>query len=270
MTFMPPLFVSHGAPNLVLYPTPARAFLSTLGRTGPRPDAILIASAHYEADRPTLSGDAMPAMIYDFGGFERELFTMRYPALGSPALAETAEGLLRQAGFDAAIETNRGYDHGTWVPLMLMYPEADIPVVQLSIEPHAGPRHHVQLGAALAPLTRQNVLVIGSGAITHNLGAFFRGGFKRDSAAEPWVTAFADWVGARLAEGDVAALVDYRAKAPFARENHPTEDHVLPLFVALGAAGGGTAERVHASGQYGVLAMDVYRFDEPAAERRAA
>lgn len=270
MTFMSPLFVSHGAPNLVLYPTPAREFLASLGKAGPRPDAILVASAHYEADRPMLSGDDKPAMIYDFGGFERELFAMRYPAPGSPALAETAASLIRQAGFAPVIETNRGYDHGTWVPLMLMYPQADIPVVQLSIEPQAGPQHHLELGRALAPLTRQNVLVIGSGAITHNLGAFFRGGFKRDDQAEPWVAAFADWVGARLAEGDVAALVDYRAKAPFARENHPSEDHVLPLFVALGAAGGGGAERVHASGQYGVLAMDVYRFDEAAAERRAA
>lgn len=261
MPALSPLFVSHGAPDLVLHETPAHRFLAELGRATARPDAILVATAHYETAAPALSGDARPATIHDFGGFDRRLYGMRYTAPGAPQLAQRAAAALGEAGIPAAVEAGRGYDHGTWVPLMLMHPDANVPVVQLSVQPHLGPGHHLALGRALGALADDGILVIGSGALTHNLGAFFRGGFAREDAAEPWVAAFADWIAEKAADGDAASLVDYRARAPFARENHPSEEHLLPLFVALGAAGeGARGERIHHSGEFGVLAMDVYRF----------
>lgn len=257
---LPALFVSHGAPNLVLHNTEARRFLEHAMRAWPRPDAIVIVSAHFEGDPIEIVTDPAPEMIYDFRGFEPELHEKVYPAPGAPELAGRIADLLSQAGIDHKVLEFRGYDHGAWVPLSLMFPDADIPVAQVSINPHAGAAAHHALGAALAPLRDDNVLIIGSGSATHNLHEFFNNTYAIDAPAPDWVSTFGDWINDRIEAGDREALLDYRAAAPFAEKNHPTEDHILPLFVALGAGGEGRGRRVHTSREYGILMMDCYAF----------
>jgi 4,5-DOPA dioxygenase extradiol len=258
---LPALFVSHGAPNLVLQSSAARDFLAGLSGSIPKPKAIVSVSAHFAASRPTVVADPAPGMIYDFGGFEPELYEMVYPAPGDPALAADVARRLADAGFAPAVLPKRGYDHGTWVPLKLAFPEADVPVVQLSVEPRRDPRHHYELGRALAGLGDEGVLVFASGSLTHNLHEVFGlGGMKALDAPSPaWVSDFADWIAEKVAADDVEALLDYRRRAPNAARNHPTDEHLLPLFVALGA-GGGNGIRIHDSRNYAVLAMDGYRF----------
>ena len=262
MPTIPSLFVSHGAPNLVIDDIPASGFLSAYRRTLGTPRAIVVASAHYEAQPARVSADVAPEMIYDFRGFEPELYELVYAAPGDPELAARVVELLATNGVDAALEHGRGYDHGTWVPLMLMYPGAGVPVVQLSVSPAMGAEHHYRMGQALQPLCADNVLVLGSGSLTHNLGAYFRGGFSKDDPAPDWVAQFAGWMHDKVAKGDVDALLDYRTQAPFAEENHPSEEHLLPFFVAAGAAAsqGRSGERIHSSTAFGVLAMDAYAF----------
>lgn len=259
---MPALFVSHGAPNMILHDSPTRRFLSDAGTHVPRPKAIISVSAHFASLRPAVVVDEKPAMIYDFGGFERELYSMVYPAPGEPALAKRVGAALTAAGHDTLLVENRGFDHGTWVPLKLMYPAADIPVVQLSVQPRRDPAHHYAIGRALAPFTREGVLVLASGSLTHNLHEAFGGlgGLRPlDEPAPAWVRDFADWIAEKVAAHDIEALLDYRARAPFGGRNHPTDEHLLPLFVALGA-GGPDGVRIHDSYNFGVLAMDAYRF----------
>ncbi len=256
---MPSLFLSHGAPTLLLTDTPARAFLSQLGGTLARPKAVLVISAHWETAVPTVSAVERNETIHDFGGFPRALYEMRYPAPGSPAVAGRVADLLHAAGLDCQIDRRRGLDHGAWVPLRLMYPQADIPVLELSVQPHLRPAHHLRVGQALAPLRQEGVLIIGSGSFTHDLSEF-RGHSPNDPAPN-WVNSFADWFDAALTNGQTDDLLDYRRRAPFASKNHPTEEHLLPLYAALGAAGeNARAERLHASATYSVLRMDVYAF----------
>ncbi|MBL8573214.1 MAG: dioxygenase [Hyphomicrobiaceae bacterium] len=256
-----PVFVSHGAPNLILHASPTRTFLTELGASQPKPKAIIAVSAHFDADRPVVVSDPAPAMIYDFGGFERELYSMQYPAPGEPKLAERVAMAIAAGGLPVAVAPKRGYDHGTWVPLKLAYPEADIPVVQVSVVPGATPAFHTAIGAALAPFAAEDVLILASGSLTHNLRAVFgpRGLAPRDAEVVPWARAFADWVVERLEAGDVAALEDYEQAAPFGTRNHPTDEHFLPFFVALGA-GGGKGTRIHAAFEHGALSLDAYRF----------
>lgn len=238
---------------------PARSFIAGLGSELERPDAILVVSAHWETEVPQVNSVATNATIHDFYGFPRELYQLSYPAPGDAGLADRIADLLGDAGLRAGIDTARGLDHGAWVPLLLMWPDHDIPVVQLSIQSHLGPGHHVQLGRALQALRSDNILVLASGSFTHNLRALDRTG----GSAEPeWVTRFADWIDAALAAGRTCDLVSYRRLAPFAVENHPTDEHLLPLFVALGAAGDDArVSRIHRSTDLGTLRMDSYRFD---------
>jgi 4,5-DOPA dioxygenase extradiol len=254
----PSLFVSHGSPEILITESPARDFLSRLGTALGRPDAILVVSAHWETAEPALNTVETNATIHDFGGFPAPLYAMQYPAPGSPALAEKAAALLREAGLLVRMDTRRGLDHGAWVPLMLAYPAADIPVVQLSVQPRQGPAHHLALGQALRPLREQGVLIIGSGSFTHNLQEYFR---DPANASEPeWVTQFADWFDHALAESRLDDLLRYRQLAPHAERNHPTDEHLLPLYTALGAAGEkARAERLHVSAA-GVLRLDAYAF----------
>jgi 4,5-DOPA dioxygenase extradiol len=262
MTTFPTLFVSHGAPNLLLRESPARDFLSGLGRTLGRPQAILIASAHFEMKIPSFSADEKPGMLYDFTGFEEELYKVAYPAPGLPGLATIAADLIEQSGFPAQEIVGRGLDHGVWVPLKLIYPDADIPIVQMAVQPDQGAGHHIALGRALAPLRKHGVLIIGSGSLTHNLGELAKGGHAEDAPAPGWVQDFEEWVLAKAEAGAVDAIADYRSLAPHARENHPTEEHFLPLAFAFGAAGeGAKGARAHHSVQWGVLAMDAYVFE---------
>lgn len=218
--WMPSLFLSHGAPTLPLTDTPARAFLSELGGMLARPKAILVISAHWETAIPTVSAVERNDTIHDFGGFPRALYELQYPAAGSPQVSERVSDLLRASGLDCKTDHRRGLDHGAWVPLILMYPQADIPVLQLSIQTHLGTRHHLAVGRALAPLRQEDVLIIGSGSMTHDLSEF-RGHGPNDPAPD-WVNSFADWFHSSLTSGATDDLLDYRRRAPFAIKNHPT------------------------------------------------
>lgn len=265
MRRLPSLFLSHGSPMMALEPSPARDFLAGLGSLLPRPRAILVVSAHhdaaYQGGRATVTASAAPPTIHDFGGFPDELFAMRYPAPGDPALAKRVVDLLAAADLTVTADPDRGLDHGAWVPLSLMYQQADIPVVQLSIASNASPEWHYALGQALTPLRDDGVLIVGSGSITHNLRALFSTRLPIDAAAPTWVTDFANWIAERMAADAVDDVLHSVERAPHGADNHPTLDHILPLFVAMGA--GGTplqAERLHHSVTYGLLAMDVYAF----------
>lgn len=270
MAIQPTLFISHGGPNIVTDDTQARTHLAGLAASLPeRPSAIIIASAHFETDGPAVVADAKPEMIYDFGGFAPELYEMVYPAPGEPSLAKRVKQSLDAAGLPAQLIEKRGYDHGSWTPMKLAFPDADIPIVQVSVDPHRDADYHYKLGAALAPFGAENILIIGSGHITHNLRAVFgamRGGIAPDPEMEHKVTAFTDWMAEGLVAGDVGRVLDWRNQAPYPRDNHPTDEHLMPLFFALGAAGeGASAHRIHASRQYGFFAFDCYRFDRATA-----
>ena len=253
----PVLFVSHGAPTLALDEAhPTHAFLKTLGKGLPRPTAILVISAHWDTDVPTVTGTVRNDTIHDFGGFPEPLYELRYPAPGQPALARDTAGLLQAAGFEARIDPARGLDHGAWVPLMLMYPFAKTPVIQLSLQTRLGAAHHSKVGAALAPLRERGVLILASGGATHNLREFFRPTPGQD---ESYVQEFTKWLQATVKRGDRASLENYRNLAPGAARAHPTEEHFLPLLVAAGAAGG-PGQRVHTAMTGTSLSMDAYQF----------
>ena len=260
----PAIFLSHGAPTLPLDDVAARDFLAALGAridaSYGRPSAILIASAHWETESPEVSAPAANATIHDFRGFPSALYDILYPAPPAPDIATATTSLLRSAGIRATIDLERGLEHGAWVPLMLMYPQADIPVAQLSIQTHLGPEHHLRLGQALESLRDEGVLVLGSGAFTHNLMEL-RGFHGRPPGFEPdWVSNFATWTDAALRAGRIDDLLAYRTLNPTGARTQPTEEHLLPLFVAMGAGGGGAAEHLHASVTHAVLRMDVYGY----------
>jgi len=258
MMTLPALFVSHGAPTLVLEDIPARDFLKGLGAAVGKPTAVLAVSAHWETDAPALSTVERPETIHDFYGFPEALYRLSYPAPGAPALADEAAKLLKEAGLAATMAPSRGLDHGAWVPLMLMYPEADIPVTQLSIQPHLGPAHHLAVGRALAPLRSQNVLILGSGGAIHNLRAL---AWREHDAPPAWAADFDRWLADHAETGDAEALVAYRKMAPNAEHAHPRDEHFMPFFVALGAGGkGAKGKRLHASFAHGSLSMAAFSF----------
>lgn len=261
---LPTLFLSHGSPMHAVSPGEVGDAWKALGERLPRPDAVLIASAHWETAVPMLTGSARPETIHDFGGFPPALYDIRYPAAGKPELATRAVGLLKDAGITAGVDGCRGLDHGAWVPLRWMYPDAGIPVVQISVSPARGAAHHVALGRALAPLRGAGVLIVGSGHATHNLRDWMLGrGPDGGSPAEPlpYAVEFAHWLEARLAAHDEAALIDYRDEAPHAQRAHPTEEHYLPLLVAYGAAGPASeVERVVDGYENGALSRDSFLF----------
>ncbi len=243
---LPSLFISHGSPMLALTPGPAHDFLRELGKTL-SPTAIVVISAHWASERLLVSTSARPETIHDFGGFPRELFECQYPAPGAPELA------LRLARKLNAVPVERGLDHGAWVPLSLMFPAADVPVVSLSLPVTWSNQALVEIGATLAELRAEGVLVVGSGSLTHNLAEMQAEGTPMPA----WVGEFVDWVHERLVNDEREALLEWEA-APQARRNHPTPEHFQPLLVALGA--GGEARRLHHSVEHGVLAMDLFAF----------
>lgn len=256
---MTTLFVSHGAPLLALEPGETGNMLAAVAASMPRPQAILVVSAHWDTRLPTVSLASQPETIYDFAGFPAALYAQTYPAPGAPALAQQVLSLLQSHQIAGQASPQRGLDHGAWVPLKLMYPDADIPVAQLSIQSRATPAQQFALGQALQALHAQHVLILASGAITHNLSDFFTG--DRDAASLPYVSQFADWVAARIAAKDWPALLDYRQQCPWAKQAHPTDDHLMPLFVAAGSASG-AAQRYTPENTYGILAMDAYLWPE--------
>ena len=262
---MPPpqpiLFLSHGSPMTALGGDELNRTWAELAGCLARPSAILAVSAHWTTRLPIVSGSARPETIHDFGGFPAELYAMQYPAPGDPALARRIKQRLTEAGIATGIDAHRGLDHGAWVPLRTLFPAADVPVLQISVQAERCARHHHAVGKALAPLARENILIVASGHMTHNLGEWMRPGPERPSAA---ARAFRDWVHARLMEDATDALFDWEQNAPGAKAAHPTPEHFLPLFVALGAAGEKPRTEWLGGGWVGdALAADNYLF-EPA------
>jgi 4,5-DOPA dioxygenase extradiol len=222
----------------------------------PRPDAIVIVSAHWESDELLVGGNPQPDTWHDFGGFPRALFEVQYPAPGNPDLAAQVVNLLQANALPARIDSTRPFDHGVWVPLSLMYPQADIPIVQVSLPTRGGPALQARVGKALSGLREQGVLLIGSGSITHNLRELdWHAG---PESVQPWAQVFRDWMIDKLAANDEAALHDYRRQAPNAVRNHPSDEHLLPLYFARGA--GGPFSIAHQGFTLGALGMDIYRF----------
>ncbi|WP_110950813.1 DODA-type extradiol aromatic ring-opening family dioxygenase [Pseudomonas bohemica] len=252
----PSLFISHGSPMLALEPGASGPAFARLAAELPRPKAIVIVSAHWESNELLVNGNPQPETWHDFGGFPAELFAMQYPAPGQPELTRHVMELLAAADLSARIDTRRPFDHGVWVPLSLMYPQADIPIVQVSLPTRMGPALQTRVGHALSVLREEDVLIIGSGSITHNLRELdWHAG---PESIEPWALAFRDWMVEKLAANDEEALHDYRRQAPDAVRNHPSDEHLLPLYFARGA--GGKFSVAHQGFTMGALGMDIYRF----------
>lgn len=261
---LPSIFISHGAPSLALDDSPTRQFLESLPTFLPRPPrAILVVSAHWEEGTVTLNGLDRQSTIHDFGGFPDALYRMQYPADGAPDLVHHVRSLLQAAGIPSQVDRRRGLDHGAWIPLRLAWPKADIPVIQLSLIAGAGVAAHFRLGHALAALRDEDVLIVGSGSFTHNIREWIYHVRAAGSGQPTWVTEFCDWMHARIMDGNFNALCDYRTQAPFAARNHPTEEHLMPLFVAMAAAGTtpGATSLIHRSADHDIMRMDAYRFD---------
>jgi 4,5-DOPA dioxygenase extradiol len=265
---LPSVFVSHGSPMIALEPGEAGAFMRRLGpaidATFGRPKAIVSVSAHTAARLPVVLAATKHSAVYDFGGFDPELYTLRYDAPGDPALAARVLGLLQGKGIAAQSVAEGGLDHGAWTALRYIYPHADIPVVPLAFAIHESPARQFALGEALAPLAEEGVLVLGSGSITHNLRRVFSGGGLHPDKTQPEIAesaAFRAWIAERAAARDWEALFAYRSQAPFAVDMHPTDEHLLPWYVAAGAGGRADAPlRIHASATMGALGMDAYAF----------
>lgn len=260
MSRAPALFISHGSPMFALEPGLLGPNLQRLGAGLTDLSAIVVVSPHWQTRGVRVTGAAVLETIHDFGGFPAPLYALQYPARGEPKLALQVLDLLRGAGFDSAIDQGRGLDHGAWVPLRHLKPGADVPVLQVSLPHDIDAAGALALGRALAPLRDQGVLVIGSGSLTHNLHEF-----RRHIDDPEYAQAFADWVADALARGDVDALVDYRGQAPFAVRAHPTEEHYLPLLVAVGASSPDEPRQLVEGGMtHGVLSMDSFGFGLPA------
>ena len=256
----PTLFVPHGAPTFALRPGAAGAAIAAAARRLPAPRAIIIVSAHWDTAVATVGFADRPETIHDFWGFPEELHALRYPATGCREAAAELASAIAAAGLPVEKDARRGLDHGAWVPLRLMFPDADVPVIPLSIQNHGGPQQAWRLGRALAPLTAKGFLLIASGNVTHNLRDYQLAG-RNGGQTPDYVREFSEWFATRLAAGDTESLLDYRRRAPGAVRAHPSEEHLLPLFVALGAAGDNAGvERLHAGIDDYVIAMDAYVF----------
>ncbi len=275
-TTLAPLFLSHGSPMTALEPREAGAFWQQLGpavaAVAARPRAILAISAHSLAREPMLMAAAQHTTVHDFSGFPAPLYRLRYDAAGAPDLAPRVAALVAAAGLPIHTVSDGGLDHGIWAPLRFVWPAADIPVLPLAFPPDWSPARLFALGQALAPMADEGVLVYGSGSLTHNLRLVF--GSDRpaiDALERPESAAFRAWFAERSAAADWPALLDYRRQAPHGVLMHPTDEHLLPFYVAAGAGGGASpaAQRLHASLTYGCLAMDAYAFG-PAANALAA
>lgn len=272
MNPLPPLFLSHGSPMTALEPGEAGDFFRRLGpaidATFGRPRAVLAISAHSLTREPVLVAGSRHETIHDFGGFPDALYRLRYDAPGAPELATRVQALLAGAGIPVQRHDGGGLDHGIWTPLLHVYPAVDVPVLPLAWPPGWTPAQLFALGRALAPLAAEGVLVMASGSITHNLRRVFAalGAGRIDAPATPESTAFRDWFAERGAAADWPALLAWRTQAPHAALMHPSDERLLPFFVAGGAAGEApVARRVHDSLTYGDLGMDAYAFGPQAA-----
>ena len=262
MARMPTLFISHGSPMLAVVDSAARRFLAQLGPKLPPPSAVVVVSAHYDTPTTEVTAGDRPETIHDFGGFPDELYRLRYPAPGSPALAREIVGQLEAAGVHARLAPQRGLDHGAWIPLSLMLPRADVPVLQVSLNSRRSPEEHFTLGRALRSLRDAGTWVLGSGGATHNLALYAHARGRDDDSTPPeWVEAFNEWTAGAVAARRYDDLFSYAERAPFAAQNHPTAEHYLPLFVTLGAAHDDEpGVRIHSSYDRGLLSLDAYAF----------
>ena len=259
-TFRNVLFVPHGAPTFALDPGAAgAAMLSVVQQLAP-PRAIVVVSPHWDTRVPTVSVATQLETIHDFYGFPAPLYDIQYPATGCPEVAHEVAHALRTAGFEADDSSQHGLDHGAWQPLRQMFPDADVPIVPLSMQTHAGPAYAYRVGQALAPLAEKNIWIVASGNITHSLRDWHVAA-STTGQTPAYVHRFTDWVQAHLTAKDVAALLNYRQLSADGRQAHPSEDHLLPLFVALGAAGADAQAQAFFRGvsDY-VIAMDGYAF----------
>ncbi|MFH0966502.1 MAG: class III extradiol ring-cleavage dioxygenase [Methanobacteriota archaeon] len=257
---LPTLFLSHGVPTLPLDSIPARDFLLHLGSRYQNIRAVLCISAHWNTPYAAVNAGKMPETIYDFYGFPTELYQIRYPAVGSPVMAGKTVDLIHQAGIRCDINSHRGLDHGAWIPLMLMFPDADIPIVQLSIQHHLDPAEHLALGKSIQSLRNDGVLIIGSGGAVHPLG-YADTSLGVGAKTDEWAKMFDSWLMHAVTAGDRESLLYYKERAPYPERAHPYPDHFMPLFVAMGAAGeGATGIVLHQSWQWGDLSMGMYEF----------
>lgn len=253
---LPALFISHGSPMLALEPNQVGAALERISHNLPKPRAIVVMSAHWEDSSLEVSIHPRPKTWHDFRGFPEPLYQLQYPASGEPALAEEIISKFQDVGFDAHANAVRPRDHGVWIPLLYMYPEADIPIVQISLPRTFSARQLFQLGETLSYLRQQQILLIGSGSITHNLATL---NWHADVDDIPvWASEFRNTVAHLLQTGDFEAVLDWK-NLPYIADNHPTIEHLAPLFFAMGA--GLRMSVVHSSFSMGSLGMDIYRFD---------
>ncbi|RXI09482.1 hypothetical protein DVH24_034099 [Malus domestica] len=261
-------YLSHGSPTLSIDESiPARKFLQSWKDTvyPHKPTSILIISGHWETAVPTVNSiSGRHDTIYDFYGFPKSMYQIKYPAPGSPHLSNRVKQLLTSSSFGPAdVDGKRGLDHGAWVPLMLMYPEGDVPVCQLSVQTERDATYHYNMGRALAPLKEEGVLIVGSGSATHNLRALKRE-TKSNGCAVPWALEFDTWIKEALLEGRYEDVNEYVEKAPHAKMAHPWPDHFYPLHVAVGAAGpDAKAKQIHDSWGLGALSYASYQFTSP-------
>lgn len=260
----PAIFLAHGSPMVIKDDCLAHDFLNGFGGLYHRPKAILLISAHWMTglagltNQIEITSGTHHDTIHDFGGFDPALYQLQYPAKGDPDLAVQIQETLRAAGIDSQLDQNRGLDHGAWIPMMMAYPLADVPILQISIQPRQNTLHHYQLGIALKSLRDSGIMIIASGGLTHNLRAFRNSSVN--SQAYDWVIEFNQWIHEKIMLGDIESLLNYRNLHPLAAQNHPSEDHILPFFVALGAGDGISAvKRIHHSYTYGILSMDSYQ-----------
>jgi 4,5-DOPA dioxygenase extradiol len=247
------LFLSHGAPTIALEDGGYAKGLGRFGRALPAPSALVVFSGHFQSSPPLpVTSGTRPSLVYDFSGFPAELYRLTYPAPGEPPLAKEIGSLLERQGFAATLDARRGWDHGVWIPLRLLFPKADVPVIEVALPRSAPPAQLMRIGEALSPLRDRGVLLVGSGGIVHNLARVRFG----DEDVDPWAREFDEWVAERLAAGAVGDLLDYRAKAPHAELAVPTSEHFDPLFVALGyAAPGGLVTPIYQGFQHGNISL---------------
>ncbi|CAB5687310.1 LigB family dioxygenase [Comamonas aquatica] len=259
---LPVLFVSHGSPMFALEAGETGPALTRWGQAlrqrHPGLRGVVILSPHWMAHGVEVMAHAQPPTWHDFGGFPPALYRLQYPAPGAPVLAQRVQARLAQAGIAATLNPERPLDHGAWVPLMHLLPQADVPVVQLALPVDADARAVYALGQALQDLRSQGVLLVGSGSMTHNLREFFGG--ERQAAS--YVVEFSRWVEQQVQAGAIDALLDWQQQAPHALRAHPTDEHFLPLYFALGAGAGSTPHYLSREVMYGMLAMDAFALQD--------
>lgn len=256
---LPSLFLPHGAPDLALADIPAADFLRSAFQNLDRPKGIVIISAHWETAETEITAAPELPTIYDFGGFSSALYSLKYPAKTAVWLIDSISDRLQEQGFPVTQNSSRGLDHGAWIPLRLALPEADVPVVQLSLSHAHTPQMHFALGQALSSLSEQNILVIGSGALVHNLRQI-----RLEGTPPPvWAVEFDNWVDEALVRQDWDALFTFD-QSPLGRKSHPTPEHFLPLLVAAGSGAGYTGKlhvrKQHSSYSYSSISMSAWEF----------